>query len=71
LQIYESELSEKFVDELNAVFTKYPGKSSLRMVLIAEDPTHSVQTISNLRVDTNPDFLKELERLISDRYKLN
>lgn len=71
LQIYESELSDKFVDELNAVFTKYPGKSSLRMLLIAEDPTHSVQTISNLLVDTNPDFLKELNRLISDRYKLN
>jgi len=41
------------------------------MILAANDATLSVQTKANFKVDTNPDFLKELETLIGDRYRLN
>jgi hypothetical protein len=41
------------------------------MIIMTVDPAQSVQTLSSLRVDTNADFLKELELLIGDRYKLN
>ena len=71
LQVLEHEISEQFVNELVAVFEKHPGKSAIRMIIMTVDPAQSVQTLSSLRVDTNVDFLKELELLIGDRYKLN
>jgi hypothetical protein len=71
LQVLEHEISEQFVNELVAVFEKHPGKSTIRMIIMTLDPAQSVQTLSSLRVDTNADFLKELELLIGDRYKLN
>jgi DNA polymerase-3 subunit alpha len=71
LQVLEHEISEKFVNELLAVFEKHPGKSAIRMIIMTVDPAHSVQTVSSMRVDTNSDFLKELEQIIGDRYKLN
>ena len=72
LQLLEREISEKFVNELVSIVQKHPGKCTLRIVLNAEDHTLSVQTIAGLnKVETSPEFLKEVERLIGDRYKLN
>jgi DNA polymerase-3 subunit alpha len=71
MQVNETEMSEVFVNALVDIFLRHPGKCSIKMILAANDATLSVQTKANLKVDTNPDFLKELEALIGDRYRLN
>jgi DNA polymerase-3 subunit alpha len=71
MQVNEIEMSEVFVNALVDIFLRHPGKCSIKMILAANDATLSVQTKANYKVDTNPDFLKELETLIGDRYRLN
>jgi DNA polymerase-3 subunit alpha len=71
MQLNENEMSEPFVNALIDVFMRHPGKCSIKMILLANDPSLSVETKAALKVDTGPDFLKELEKLIGDRYRLN
>ena len=72
LQILEREITEGFVNELVNIVQKHPGKCTLRVMINAEDQTLSVQTTASLnKVESSPEFLKALERLIGDRYKLN
>jgi DNA polymerase-3 subunit alpha len=66
LQLHEASLNEGFIEELNGLIKKYPGKCKLRVALNGfEEETQLILVSETHSVDaTNPDFQEDIERLI-------
>ena len=72
LTIYEPHVNTFFVDQLTSIIKENPGKCKVKIRIQSPDPTLSIQLISsNFKVDANPDFVRELEKLVGNNYLLN
>ncbi len=70
--ITESHVDDVFVKNLTEIIKANPGKCKLKIRIESADPTLSINLISsNVRVDTNPQFLRDIERMIGKSYFLN
>jgi DNA polymerase III subunit alpha len=72
LNVEEYLINEKFVDNLTKALEAHPGKCKVKLNLFATDSTLNVSFSSNsIKVEVNPELLRELDQLIGSRYKLN
>jgi hypothetical protein len=69
LQLREGDLNEAFIEELNALIQKYPGKCKLRVSLNGYEEEAQLMLVSEtLTVDAaNPEFQEGMERLIGQK----
>jgi DNA polymerase-3 subunit alpha len=72
LTISEPHVNTFFVDQLTSIIKQNPGKCKVKIRIQSPDPTLSIQLISSsFKVDANPDFVRELEKLVGNNYLLN
>ncbi|MEX1188793.1 MAG: DNA polymerase III subunit alpha [Bacteroidia bacterium] len=72
MDITESSLNDNFIDILNKIIKDNPGKCQLKINLISPDNSLNIKLVSSsLRIDANPEFLRNLEKIIGQSYYLN
>ena len=64
LEVSSFEVSDKMIDEIQSVLTKYPGKTKLRVKFRDEEEGIVVGVSSSLKaIELSNDLLKELDTL--------
>jgi DNA polymerase-3 subunit alpha len=72
LTIDEVNVNSQFIDSLSKTLEAHPGKCKVKIKLLTQDSMLNLGFLSlTYKVEANPDFIREIEALIGDRYRLN
>ena len=72
IQVELSSCSKLFFNSLKTLLLNHPGNCILRLKILMNDPTSSLETVEielppNLRIQLSEDLVKSLEDLLGDR----
>ncbi len=72
LSVDEENINNLFIDSLSNTLKAHPGKCKVKINLFAQDSMLNLTFLSSTyKVEANPEFIREIEALIGDRYRLN
>jgi DNA polymerase-3 subunit alpha len=72
ITIPEVDLNDDFIIELCELLNNHPGKCKLKVNLLSVDPLLNLSMFSSsIKIDANSELLKNIERLVGERFSLN